>query len=120
LCGGSALVALDAAAEFLEVPRRRRLCFVALKRYCCGRSRCLGHPEDAVALSLLSTRYLRAIRIDGEVVLVVGAAVLFQPFTLLLVPVALVASNCAHRSVPFASGSSLTRALGHSTSAVVA
>ena len=93
LCGGSALVALDAAAEFLEVPRRRRLVL------CCAQAVLLwpvivvwGHPEDAVALSFavyaLLACYSNRWRSGGWLL---GAAVLFQPFTLLLVPVALVA-----------------------------
>jgi hypothetical protein len=87
-----ALYSCDALAERLGVTRRRRILLVFVEAVLLWNvSVSWGHPEDAIALALAIYAFVLAL--DGRLVgagWLIGSAVCFQPFVLLILPVLLV------------------------------
>lgn len=85
------LYSCDALAERLGVTRRRRMLLVVVEAILLWNVVRWGHPEDAIALALAIYAFVFALdrRFAGAGWLM-GAAVCFQPFVLLMVPVLLV------------------------------
>ena len=88
--GSVALFPLDTLAVRLGMPRRRRIALIWLEAAAIWPSVALwGHPEDLVALAFALYGVMAAV--DGKskkCAILFGAAVAFQPLTILLVPIA--------------------------------